>query len=161
MIKIGVISDTHDNIPKIKQAIEIFNKKKVSLVIHAGDIVSPFALIPFKELKAGFVSIFGNNDGDKLLLKERAEGRIFHQPYKFEYFDKKIVVMHEPDIVEELAISGYYDLIIYGHTHRAKIENINNTLIVNPGEAGGWLYGKATIAIIELENMVTEIIDLI
>ena len=158
---LGIISDTHDNGDRIEQAIEIFNKKDVALVIHAGDITSPFSLIPFNQkLKADYVGIFGNNDGDRLLLVERSEGRIRRQPYKFTYEGKKFVVMHEPDLVEDLAKSGNFDVIIYGHTHRARVEKLHNTLIINPGEAGHWLYGKATIAILNLESMEAEILNL-
>ncbi len=158
---IGIISDTHDNGDRILQAIEIFNEKEVSLVIHAGDITSPFSLIPFNEkLKSDYVGIFGNNDGDRLLLVERSGGRIHRQPYKFTYEGKKFVVLHEPDLVEDLAASGHFDVIVYGHTHKARVEKINNTLVINPGEAGHWLYGKATIAVLNLEEMEAEIISL-
>jgi putative phosphoesterase len=157
---IGVISDTHDNIDRIKQAIMIFNEKGVSLVVHAGDITSPFSLIPFEELKADFVGIFGNNDGDKVLLHNRSGGRIHPQPHIFEVDGKKIVLIHEHHIVEALASSGHYDIVIYGHTHKARVEKKNGTLIVNPGEAGHWLYGKATIALLDTEKMDAEIIPL-
>ncbi len=158
---IGIISDTHDNGDRIEQAINIFNEKGVNLVIHAGDITSPFSLIPFNEkLRADYVGIFGNNDGDRLLLTQRSEGRIRRQPYKFTYEGKKFVVMHEPDLVEDLAASGHFDVIIFGHTHKALVNKIDNTLIINPGEAGHWLYGKATIALLDLSSMEAEIITL-
>jgi uncharacterized protein len=35
-MKIGIISDTHDDIENVQEAIEIFNKVKVEYVIHAG-----------------------------------------------------------------------------------------------------------------------------
>lgn len=159
-MKIGLISDTHDNIDRIKESIDIFNREEVKLVIHAGDVTSPFALIPFEELNAEFVGIFGNNDGDKILLRERSRGRIHRQPYKITFEGKRIVVLHEPDLVEDLAQSGNFDLIIYGHTHKARVEKINNTLIVNPGEAGHWLYGKSTIAIVDIDTMEGRIINL-
>ncbi len=159
-MKIGIISDTHDNIDRIKESIEIFNREGVKLVIHAGDVTSPFALIPFEELHAEFVGIFGNNDGDKILLRERSRGRIHRQPHKIIFEGKRIVVLHEPDLVEDLAQSGNFDLIIYGHTHKARVEKINNALIVNPGEAGHWLYGKSTIAIVDINTMEGRIINL-
>ncbi|HCL90984.1 MAG TPA: YfcE family phosphodiesterase, partial [Candidatus Atribacteria bacterium] len=49
-MKIGIISDTHDNLPKIKKAVGIFNREKVELVLHAGDFVSPFTFLEFKNL---------------------------------------------------------------------------------------------------------------
>ena len=42
---IGVMSDTHDNVPLIEKAVALFNDRKVGFVIHAGDYVAPFALI--------------------------------------------------------------------------------------------------------------------
>ncbi len=157
---VGVISDTHDNVDNIKKAVEIFNDREVSLVVHAGDYTSPFTIIPYEELKADFVGIFGNNDGDVLLLNERAEGRIHKQPHQFEFGGKKFIVMHEHHVVEALADSGHYDVVIFGHTHKAIVKKKNDTLILNPGEAGHWLYGKATIAILDTEKMDAEIINL-
>ncbi|KAA0005879.1 MAG: YfcE family phosphodiesterase, partial [Thermoplasmata archaeon] len=69
--KIGVISDSHDNMEAIKKAVEFFNENDVELVIHAGDIVSPFTADEFKKLNCDMLLIYGNNDGDKLYLKER------------------------------------------------------------------------------------------
>jgi putative phosphoesterase len=77
---IGIISDTHDNMPQIKKAVDLLNESKVEHVIHAGDFTSPFTFSILKDLKCGFTGIFGNNDGDKLLLQKMSRGRIFNQP---------------------------------------------------------------------------------
>lgn len=66
---IGLISDTHDHIPHLKKAIEIFREKEVELVLHAGDYCSPFMIPHFEGLK--LKGIFGNNDGDKYLLMQK------------------------------------------------------------------------------------------
>ncbi|HEC97343.1 MAG TPA: metallophosphoesterase [Nitrospirae bacterium] len=157
---VGLISDTHDNVDRIEQAVSVFNERGVVLIVHAGDFTSPFSLKPFEKLRADFVGIYGNNDGDRLLLRDRSKGRIHCQPHKFTFSEKRIVVMHEPDLVDDLASSGHFDLIVYGHTHRAEIGKINNTLMVNPGEAGHWLYGKATVAVVDIKKMEGEIISL-
>ena len=157
---IGLMSDTHDHQDYTRKAIDLFNKRKVEYVIHAGDYTSPFTLKLFKELNCKYVGIFGNNDGDKLLLLERAEGNIFYQPYIFSLHNRRIVVIHEHHLVDALADSGHFDLIVYGHTHEPVVKKVNNTLVVNPGEAGSWLYGKATVAIADLEGMKAEIIGL-
>ncbi|HDZ14270.1 MAG TPA: YfcE family phosphodiesterase, partial [Pricia sp.] len=36
-MKIGIVADSHDNVPAIKKAVEYFNKSNISFVIHAGD----------------------------------------------------------------------------------------------------------------------------
>jgi predicted phosphodiesterase len=47
---IGVISDSHDDIINVKQAIKIFNEYKVDYVIHAGDYIYPGIVLEFKIL---------------------------------------------------------------------------------------------------------------
>jgi putative phosphoesterase len=157
---IGIMSDTHDHLIYTKKAIELFNDKKVKYVIHAGDYTSPFTLKLFKELKCKYTGIFGNNDGDKLLLLERADGNIHNQPYIFTLNNKRIIVMHEHHIIDALADSGHFDLVIYGHTHKADVRKVKNTLVVNPGEVGTWLYGKSSVALADLDKMKAEIIGL-
>jgi hypothetical protein len=157
---IGIMSDTHDNVPLVKKAIDIFNEKKVGYVIHAGDYTSPFTLKLFKELQCKYIGIFGNNDGDKLLLLESAGGNIRNQPYIFTLRDRKIVVMHEHHVVDALADSGHFDLVIYGHTHKADVRKVKNTLVVNPGEVSTYLYGKSTVALVDLEKLEAEIVEL-
>jgi putative phosphoesterase len=156
----GILSDTHDNMDRIRQAVALFHERGVEHVIHAGDFTSPFTFRILKQLTCGFTGIFGNNDGDKLLLHKRSEGRVFQQPHTFELDGRKIVLIHEHHVVEALADSGHYDIVIYGHTHKADIRKAGNTLIVNPGEAGSWLYGKSTVAIADLSSMTAEIITL-
>ncbi len=157
---IGIMSDTHDNLPLVKKAIEFFNAKNVKHVIHAGDYTSPFTLKLFKELKCQYSGIFGNNDGDKLLLLERSGGNIHNQPYIFTLNNRKIVVIHEHHIADALADSGHFDIVVYGHTHIADMRKLKNTLIVNPGEVSTYLYGKSTIAVVDLNRMEGEIIEL-
>ena len=61
-MKIGLISDTHDNIRNIKRAIKEFIDNNVDVVIHAGDIVSPITVESFEGVK--LVAVLGNNDTD-------------------------------------------------------------------------------------------------
>ena len=157
---IGIMADTHDNLALVRKAIELFNRKEVEYVIHAGDYTSPFTLKLFKDLRCEYVGIFGNNDGDKVLLLERAEGNIRNQPYVFTLNDKKIVVMHEHQVADALADSGHFDLVVYGHTHKPDVRKMKNTLLVNPGEVSSYLYGKSTVALVDLVTMEAEIVDL-
>ena len=156
-MKIGVISDTHDNIPRIREAVSIFNKAEVDLVIHAGDYVAPFALIPLGDLKCEYVGVFGNNDGERLGLNKMSRGKIKVQPQSIDFGGKKILVSHEPGALSALIESQTYDIVIYGHTHDPVIERHGRTLVVNPGECGGWLRDRSTIALIDLDQMTAEL----
>jgi uncharacterized protein len=161
-MKIGIIADTHDNLPQIKKAVEIFNQEKVELVLHAGDFVSPFTCLEFKNLNCPLKGVFGNNDGDKIYLQEKFKGigELFPEPYKTNINHKNIIMLHLEKLIDDLAESQKYEVIIYGHTHRSDLRKIGKTLIVNPGECGGWLTGKSTIALLDLEKLEAKIINL-
>lgn len=162
-MKIGIIADTHDNLPQIKKAVEIFNQEKVELVLHAGDFVSPFTCLEFKNSNCPLKGVFGNNDGDKIYLQEKFKGigELFPEPYKTNINHKNIIMLHLEKLIDDLVESQKYELIIYGHTHRTDLRKIGKTLIVNPGECGGWLTGKSTIALLDLEKLEAKIINLV
>lgn len=158
-VKIGVISDTHDNMEAIRKAVEFFNSNDVELVMHAGDVVSPFTADAFKELNCDMILIYGNNDGDKLYLKERFRniGTFHLDPYIAEIAGAKIAMTHKPEIVDALAMK--YDIVIYGHTHEREMRN-ENALIVNPGECCGYLTGIKSVAIINVKEREAKIFEL-
>jgi putative phosphoesterase len=158
---IGIISDTHDNLDNLGKALDLFKVRGVEHIIHAGDYTSPFTYRVLKHFTGGFTGIFGNNDGDKVLLSATYQGRIFTQPHVFRLHNRKIVVMHEPDVVAALADSGHFDLIVCGHTHEPVITRVKNTLVINPGEVSGWLYGKPTAALVNLEMMEAQILNIL
>ncbi len=157
---IGVISDTHDHMDNLRKGMEVFTEKNVGHIIHAGDFISPFTYKAFESFKGGLTCIFGNNEGEKVILKKFFGDNLHLQPHIFTLHKRKIVVVHEPDPVDALAESGHFDLIVYGHTHKAEIRRTGKTLILNPGEACGWVTGRATIAIVDLEKMEAEIVGL-
>lgn len=158
-ITIGIISDSHDNMNAIKKAVEFFNENDVELVIHAGDIVSPFTADVFKNLRCDMILIYGNNDGDKLYLKERFKniGNFYGDPCIMELYGKKFAITHHPEIVD--ALSMKYDIVVYGHTHEKDFRE-GNKLIINPGECCGYLTGMESVAILNPEKMTARIIEL-
>ena len=159
-MKIGIISDTHDNMPMIQRAVELFNARKVGHVIHAGDFTSPFTFRALKQLTCAFTGIYGNNDGERVLLQKISHQRIFTQPYILELAGRKIVIMHEHHVVDALADSCHFELVVYGHTHEPDIRKRGTVLIVNPGELSGWLYGRSTLAVADLSTLSAELIEL-
>ncbi len=161
-MKIGIISDTHDNLPQIRKAVKVFNREKVELVLHAGDFVSPFTFLEFKNLNCPLKGVFGNNDGDKLYLQEKFKviGELYPAPYNVNINNKNVIILHKEKLIDALAESQKYDIIIYGHTHRTDLRKIGKTLIINPGECSGWLTGKSTIALLNLESLEAKIIKL-
>lgn len=157
---IGIISDTHDDMSRIKQAVEVFNEKGVSHVLHAGDLISPFTFEVLDDLNCPFTGIFGNNDGDRVLLRTKSRDNVHAQPHLLTIKGKRIVLVHEPEVVEALAESGHYDVVIYGHTHTPDVRRVKGTLVINPGKAARLHKGISTLAILDAAKMEVEIIEL-
>jgi putative phosphoesterase len=152
-LKIGVLSDTHDHIDNVKRAVEIFKSEGVQLILHAGDYVAPFSLTPLKEAGCRVIGVFGNNDGERLMLSRRFQeiGEIYDGPYFFTMEGRRILLMHEPCAAEELFASGCFDLIVFGHTHRRVLKK-ERGILLNPGECCGWLEKEPSIATVDLET---------
>ena len=157
-MQIGLMADSHDHLPRIEQAVELFTRHHVGFVIHAGDFVAPFALAPLERLQCEWVGVFGNNDGERAGLEQRSRGRIKAGPLRLELDSKRLTVIH---ILEELERDREQaDLIIFGHTHQAEIRQDRDVLLVNPGETYGWLHGQATVAVVDLPTLKVELMDL-
>lgn len=163
-MKIGLISDTHDNIQNIRRAVRKFNDKHVDLVIHAGDIVSPNAVESLAEVK--LVGVLGNNDKDVAGLTSafnKIDGKLEGETYETVYDGMKFAVYHGTSITkrEQLIKSGKYDIFIYGHTHRKDNRFVGNTRVINPGTAKGWFFGLfATVAVFDTSSRNIEFINL-
>ncbi len=154
-MRFGIISDSHDRIPMIKKAVEIFNSENLDAVLHCGDFVSPFSLRPLTALKPPVYAVYGNNDGEKTGLMKMFNDNdwdLYDRPRSCAIGEVSIAMLHEPDNLRSFTDAGDYDLIVFGHTHQTFFEKKNGALVVNPGEACGWIKGRPTIAIADLQQ---------
>lgn len=161
-MKIGILADSHDHVPNVEKAAALFAAIGVEAVIHAGDFCSPFAIPPLAALGKRLVAVFGNNDGERLGLAKRIEpfGEVQPNVAEASFGERRIAVTHYPEIAEPLALAGRHDLVVYGHTHHLESRRVGSTLVLNPGEAGGWLTRRSTVAVVDLATLAVEIHDL-
>jgi hypothetical protein len=164
-MKVGIVSDSHDNLSAIEKALDILRFENVDLMIHAGDIISPFAAKIFLELNCPMYFTFGNNDGDKIMLEKvlsyDRRCRVVWPRSTIEVGAFKIALLHGEDeeMVESLASDGRFRLVAYGHWHKVVNRQIGGCLIVNPGELCGYLTGRSTLAIADLQRKEAEIVE--
>lgn len=161
-MRIGMFADSHDHLENIRRAVERFNDEKVELVLFAGDLVSTIAVPPLRKLHAPLVACFGDNEGNKVGLSAgfAVVGQLSEPPVRIVADDGlRIVLTHMKrqlrDIHEE------YDIAVFGHSHKPRIErDAIGRLLINPGETGGWTFGRATIVLFETAAQRAEIVDL-
>lgn len=157
-MKIGIISDSHDNLPKIEKAVKFFNKQKVGFLLHAGDFVAPFTILKLKALRCDWRGIFGNNDGERTGLARISEGKIQEGPLRITLDNQKVTLVHDINTINPDAEDAA--LVVFGHTHKSQILKKDSKLLINPGEAGGWLTGESTVAIVDLTTLSSKIFNL-
>ena len=171
-MKIGIISDTHDNLRGLKRAIEILKEQKVEQLIHCGDWVSPFTLEFFDEEMKGFnipiQTVVGNNSGD--IKRTLASNSKMNNPIEWpkrvtlelKLEGKKGIVYHGDDyaILNALIDSQKYDVIFTGHTHSPRNEVIGKTLVLNPGSTSfaceGKILEEASLAVYDTSTQKAE-----
>ncbi len=162
---VGIMADTHDRLPLVDKAVKVLNEQNVELVLHAGDYIAPFVIPRFKPLKAKFIGVFGNNDGEKNGLKKKFKeiNAEIHGNFAEVAVDGlKIALLHgsEEELLQSLINVESHDVIIHGHTHEAKTYRKGRTLIINPGEVCGYLTEKSTIALLNSQTKEVKIIEL-
>lgn len=162
---IGIISDSHDNLPKIDAAVAKLNSLGVGLVLHAGDYCSPFAVLRFQGLQSKLIGVLGNNDAEKELLKTKFEtlGHELRRRYSsVELGGLRIGLIHgdEQTLLDDIIRSQAYDLVVSGHIHSVMQARTGRTISLNLGEVCSYLSGKATIATFDTLNHQVEILNI-
>ncbi|MDN5845475.1 MAG: YfcE family phosphodiesterase [Candidatus Nitrosocosmicus sp.] len=151
IVKIGAISDTHDDVENTERAINIFNLMKVDHVFHADDYVYPGMINLFKKLdkEIKFYGVRGNNDGELMGITKQFDeiknAQFLNEFGKLNLF-KKIGVYHgtNSDLSGSLLESQLFDILILGHTHIKRIEKMGKTLVLNPGPLNRDFFSKKT-----------------
>lgn len=166
-MKIGIMSDTHDNLPNVERAIQHFTAQQVELIIHCGDWVTPFVpqfiftLEP--KLTIPIKSVFGNNEGDHYRFLERQKQENWNIEFHKETLvldvdGRSIAVYHGTDqrLTEALIASNLYGVVCTGHTHVPVVHETNTVLHINPGSTAGYgfgrLSGKGTVAVYDTKT---------
>ena len=124
---IGLISDTHGLVrPRVHEALA-----GVELILHAGDVGGDEVLDELS-LIAPVLAVYGNTDapGQRRLAESIArtiDGVSIHVSHG-----------HEVGSPTPARLLARYDaqVIVYGHTHRQHVAEVDGRLVVNPGAAG-------------------------
>ncbi|MBF0424058.1 MAG: metallophosphoesterase [Magnetococcales bacterium] len=159
---IGLISDSHDHIDHLRQALAVFQAQHVNLVVHAGDMISPGVMHVFRGMNVA--AVFGNNDGEKyglLRLFDDHGWRLQGEFLELEVSEKHMAVYHGtvPAMRDALIASGRFHYVVYGHTHRPENKYFGSTLALNPGTAHG--FGtQATVMVLDTNQDKVNLIHL-
>jgi putative phosphoesterase len=145
-MRLGVIADTHGLLRP--QVFDVF--RAVDHILHGGDVGQREILGDLQAI-APVTAVYGNTDDAELrgLLPQVATLRL-------DGFD--IVVTHGDQLgaPTPLALHAAFptaDIIVYGHTHKPRLELVDRTVtVINPGSAGARRFDlPVSVGILELE----------
>ena len=159
-MRIGVVSDTHNNLANVREIVALFNAAGVDRVVHTGDITKAKTLDVLAELDAPLHGVFGNNDveRDALDASIRAHGFAFSEPpLEVVWAGRRIVVVHDPRDLYELPADAH-DIALHGHTHMYRNERVNGALVFNPGECAGHMKGYNAVGVVDLARLDTALL---
>jgi putative phosphoesterase len=158
-MRIGIVSDTHNQLRNCERIVEIFNAARVERVVHTGDITQAKTLRVLAGLAAPLCGVYGNNDLERPSLEAAcaALGLDFvDPPLRLEWAGRRISVVHDPLDIDAPLLTGS-DVVLHGHDHRLVIERRNAALVVNPGECAGHMTGYNAVGVLDLASLQVEI----
>lgn len=135
-ITIGVIADTHIYpggrrvIPP--GVIRLFERAGLDLLIHLGDVNSRHVLEELAEI-APLIAVPGNNDDPELqyMLTETTRFTVGERTFG-------VLHGHTGRTAREEAVRrfvGKVDCVLFGHSHKPLIDQVDDTILFNPGSA--------------------------
>ncbi len=162
-MKIGLMADSHDRIPAVAELLRLMREAGATMVLHAGDYVSPLALKPFDDMHMTLQGVFGRNDGDHQGLLSRAGAaiglEIFESPHSFDVAGHQILLVHDIADVQKRSVKRH-SVVVHGFAHQQSMKTQAETILVNPGEACGWMYGTPGAAVLDLDTKQVEFLTL-
>lgn len=156
-MKVLVISDTHDNIVRLKHVLSFIPQIGVEAIIHCGDWATPSVAEIIGRVGVKKFGVLGNADIDpEMVVSLKKNNIIFDLNFlKLTLDRRKIGIAHYPPspatsagavaghaplvakrLLQDALNSEQYDALFYGHRHSAQKEVFGKTLLARPGALG-------------------------
>lgn len=133
-MKIGVFSDSHNNIAYLRKAISALIKEDVALFIHLGDDYKDSKI--FDEYPVSNIRIPGVFDPEykEKDIKNRRLETINGLSFLISHTKTSHKNDQEGDIIpEDILKKEKVDIFLFGHSHLYEIEKKGGTIFLNPG----------------------------
>lgn len=124
-VRIGLISDTHGLLrPEAVRALS-----GVAQIIHAGDVGGHEVIEGLRAI-APVQAVRGNNDRDPWASKS------LPLRLSLDMAGVHILVLHDLNELDAEPVTGRYQVVVAGHSHKPAVMERDGILFVNPGSAG-------------------------
>lgn len=159
-MRIGVVSDTHDNARNVAQIVEVLKRARVDRVVHTGDITRGSTLELLSQIGAPLFGVYGNNDvlRDELdAVAARFDIVLAEPPFDVAWEGREILIVHDPRDVDA-SVRDAHDLVLHGHNHLRVHDHTAGRLVFNPGECAGHMEGRNAVGVVDLDALSAEVL---
>ncbi len=163
-MKIGVLSDTHENVGNLERALGAYRAEGITQVIHCGDMTTAATARSLD----GFEVVYVDGNMDQGLpeiyrtLRDLNSHSVVLPTFEGEFEGVSIGVTHgdNENELRRLIDSGKHEYVFHGHTHRRRDDIQNTTRIYNPGALGGLKFETRSYSILDLASGEITLIEL-
>ena len=153
-MKLGVLSDTHEDVNNLEIALAAYRQEGITRVIHCGDMTTSATALRLD----GFEVVYVDGNMDQGLpeiyrtLRDLNPHSVVLPTYEGEFEGVSIGVTHgdNENELRRLIDSGKHQYVFHGHTHRRRDEMHGSTRIFNPGALGGLQFESRSYSIFDL-----------
>jgi uncharacterized protein len=163
-MKIGVLSDTHDNLTNLITVLEAYRDRGIKTLIHCGDLTSLDIVSYFKGFR--LIYTIGNMDIATGTIKKSIEkldtDNYAGMVYRGKLNGVPIAATHShiDGKIMELVREKRFKWIFHGHTHEKRDEVVRGVRIVNPGALGGLGREPRSFCVVDLDAENVEFIPI-
>jgi putative phosphoesterase len=162
-MRIGIVSDSHDDLHNLELALDVLRAAEVTRVLHCGDLCGPAAV----ELLSNFNVWIARGNMDRhpeleqTILETIGSGRLadIHR-LTLDGHSVAMVHGHQESRLRRLINTGEHAYVFHGHTHRRSDRRVGRTRVINPGALGGMRWQQRSFCILDLELGEAEFIRL-
>ncbi|MGD2104711.1 MAG: metallophosphoesterase family protein [Anaerolineae bacterium] len=154
-MRIGVISDTHDDLRALEQALSTLQAEEITMVLHCGDLCAPSVVEALSEFDTWIAR--GNMDRHAELEPTAREllgaGRLADR-HNLTLAGRSAVLVHghREDDLRRLISTRQHAYVLHGHTHRRRDQRFGPTRVINPGGLGGMRWQRRSFCILDPER---------
>ena len=148
---IGLISDTHipDRAREIPEKV-LTSFKNVDLIIHAGDLTTTEVIDELEKI-APVIAVQGNMDRVAHIDLQKAKV-ITVEKIKIGIAHGEVYPRADTQQLLYLARQLDVNILVTGHSHQPKIEQVEDVLLLNPGSPIVPRLADRTVMLLEINN---------
>ena len=161
-MRIGIISDTHDDHTTLEKALDVLRDEEVHHILHCGDVCGPGMILGLEGFDVWIAQ--GNMDRQPGLAATvnnflgRSRLAWFH---RLSLDGRSVAMLHgdNEEMLRTTIASGQYAYALHGHTHLRRNQKVGRTRVINPGALGGSRSDEHTFCTLDLATGETSFLE--